>query len=261
MIEREKILRFFRGMGDQELASRIVDFAEATLKNRRYQVTDFLDPHGFSIAESAAATEPRLQLISFGGYEGAERVKAAFVDEHFPGEVDFSITAVEAKWDGRYYSLSQRDVMGALLSLGIKRGMFGDTIMVDSGCQIVVDQTMLPILLSNFVRIGAANIVVNSLGLQQLQRKEETFKEVRATVASLRIDSVAAAGFGTSRTQMAEEISADKVKINWKETKNSSQAVKTGDIISLRGRGRIEVMEITGLTKKGRTGVLLKRYI
>ena len=37
--------------------------------------------------------------------------------------------------------------------------------------------------------------------------------------------------------------------------------VKEGDIISMRGRGRIEVAEVRGQTKKGRTGILLRRYI
>ena len=83
--------------------------------------------------------------------------------------------------------------------------------------------------------------------------------KIRATVASLRLDSVAAAGFGVSRTQMTEEIQAEKVKVNWKDAKNASQNVKAGDIISFRGRGRVEVVEITGQTKKGRRGVLLKR--
>ena len=30
---------------------------------------------------------------------------------------------------------------------------------------------------------------------------------------------------------------------------------------SMRGRGRLEVAEVRGQTKKGRTGVLLKRYL
>ena len=37
--------------------------------------------------------------------------------------------------------------------------------------------------------------------------------------------------------------------------------VGEGDILSLRGRGRVEVVEVRGKTKKGRVGVSLKRYI
>lgn len=77
----------------------------------------------------------------------------------------------------------------------------------------------------------------------------------------MRLDVVAAAGFGVSRSKMAEDIQIDKVKVNWQEAKSSSQSVKAGDIISMRGRGRVEVCEVFGQTKKGRTSVLLKRFM
>ena len=80
-------------------------------------------------------------------------------------------------------------------------------------------------------------------------------------VASLRIDSIAASGFGASRSKMSSMIDAEKLKLNWQTVKSASQMVKQGDIISIRGRGRLEVAEVRGTTKKGRTVVLLKRYL
>ncbi len=261
MIDREKILRYYRATGDHELAARIITAAESAIHNRRYQLTEFLDPHGYSIAESAAAYEDNLELRCGGGYPGAERVRAAFVNKDFRGEVDFSIAALGLEWDARYYDLSHRDVLGGLLALGIKRSVIGDILMLSGACQIIVDSSISAFLLGELQRIGAANVKVKPIDFSALQQKPETVKEIRATVASLRLDSVAAAGFGVSRTQMTEEIQAEKVKVNWKDAKNASQNVKAGDIISFRGRGRVEVVEITGQTKKGRTGVLLKRYI
>lgn len=261
MIDREKILRYYRSTGDHELAGRIINAAETALKNRRFQFTEFLDPHGYSIAESAAAYEEDIELLSAGGFTGAERVKAVFVNREYKGDVEFGIEAIGVEWDARYYQLSHRDILGGLIALGIKRGLVGDIIMLAGSCQIIVDVSIIPFLLNELQRIGAANIKVKTILLTDLQQKAETVKEIRATVASLRIDSVAAAGFGMSRTQMAEEIQSEKVKVNWKETKGGSQMVKAGDVISFRGRGRIEVVEITGQTKKGRTGILLKRFI
>lgn len=261
MIDREKILRYYRATGDHELAARIVTAAEAAIHNRRFQFTEFLDPHGYSIAESASAYADNLELRSDGGYVGAERVRAAFVNKEYRGEIDFSLTAIGVEWDPRFYELSHRDVLGGLLALGIKRAVVGDILMVNGGCQIIVDSSISAFILNELQRIGAANVKVRTIEFSALQQKPETVKEIRSTVASLRLDSVAAAGFGVSRTQMTEEIQAEKVKVNWKDAKNAAQNVKTGDIISYRGRGRVEVVEITGQTKKGRTGVLLKRYI
>jgi RNA-binding protein YlmH len=261
MIDREKILRYYRSTGDHELAARILDAAESAIRNRRYCITEFLDPHGLSIAETVSAYEDCLSLQVQGGFETAERVKAAFVCTDFRGDVPLAVTAAAVEWDARFYPLTHRDVLGGLLALGIKRGVIGDILMVPGGCQIVADLSIMSFLLTELQRIGAANVKVKKIELTEFQSRPETVKEIRSTVASLRLDSVAAAGFGTSRTQMTEEIQAEKVKVNWKDAKSPAQILKAGDVISFRGRGRVEITEITGLTKKGRTGVLLKRYI
>ena len=112
----------------------------------------------------------------------------------------------------------------------------------------------------NVVMSDPADLVALD-ALEAIAPKEERCKEIRATVASLRVDSIAAAGFGSSRSRAAADIAADKLKLNWQSVKNASQTVKEGDVLSMRGRGRLEVAEVRGQTKKGRTGVLLKRYL
>jgi RNA-binding protein YlmH len=261
MSEREKILRYYRTGEDAELAARLVDLAEGAIRLRRFKISEFLDPHGLSIAETIAAHHRTVKLQVDGGYQGAERVKAAFVAEDFPGRPDYSISALAVTVDVRYYQISHRDVLGALMGLGIKREIVGDIITSGQGCQIICDSSMAGFISQNLTKIGAAPAEIAPLDLGEIAPKEERVKEIRATVASLRLDSVAAAGFGTSRSQMAEEIAADKVKVNWQDAKNAAQTIKAGDILSMRGRGRVEVCEVLGQTKKGRTSIFLKRFI
>lgn len=261
MSEREKILRYYRDAGDAELAGRLTDLAEGALKSRKYRVSEFLDPHGYSIAETIAAHYDRITLETDGGFQGAERVKVAFVEEDFLGSVDFGLAALSIIVDVRYYQISHRDVLGSVLGLGLKREVIGDIVMGGQGCQVVCETAMADYISRNLLKIGAASVEIQPLPLENISPKEERVKEIRNTVASLRLDVVAAAGFGTSRTKMAAEIAADKVKINWKDVKSASQPVKQGDIISMRGRGRVEVSEVLGQTKKGRISVLLKRFI
>ncbi|MBP1763825.1 MAG: RNA-binding domain protein [Firmicutes bacterium] len=260
MGERDKILRYYRASGEEETAVRLLDTAEAALKNRKYKLSDFLDPFGCSVAETIIAHYDRLELMLEGGYSGAERVKAAFVDEDFKGEVDFAIDAVSVSWDKRYHQLSHRDVLGALMAMGIKREAFGDIVMTTNGCQILVTQLHTEYVLANLTQIGAAAVSVNRIPLMEIAAREEKVKEVRTTAASLRLDVVAAAGFSVSRTKMAEEIAAKKLKVNWQDAKSGSQIVKPGDILSMRGRGRVEFCEVLGQTKKGRTSIVLKRF-
>lgn len=264
MSERDKILRYYRSSGDAELAAKLLDLAEITLKNRKYKVSEFLDPYGQNIAETIAAHYERLTIETNGGYAGAERVKAAFVDSEFlnyAGSLDFGLEALTVQWDSRYYRLSHRDVLGALMGLGIKREIMGDIIMAGDQCYIVADTTMAAYIVQNLTEVGQATVSASLVSFDSIPVREEKTKEIRATVASLRLDAVAASGFGTSRTRMAEDIAASKVKVNWQEARSSSQAVKAGDVISMRGRGRVEVIEVPGQTKKGRYSVVLKRFM
>jgi len=261
MSEREKILRYYRSSGDGDLAARLLDLAENAQRNRKYKVSEFLDPYGYSVAETVAAHYANLELTSNGGYPGAERVKAIFVNKEFRGIPDLSAEALAVKWDERYYQLTHRDVLGALMGLGIKREIIGDIIMCGQGCQIIIDTSLAGFISCDFKAIGAAPIIVSPLSLSDIASREEKMKEIKTTVSALRLDVVAAAGFGTSRTTMSDEIGIGKLKVNWQDAKNSAQSIKVGDIISMRGRGRVEVCEVLGQTKKGRVSILLKRFM
>lgn len=263
MIDREKILRFYKGSGDGELAARLIDLAEDAARTRKYQITEFLDPHGLLIAETIVAHEEALILTTSGGYSTSERQRVCFKWRDFRGEPELNVSAIQVEWDARYYEISHRDILGGLMSKGIKRGLVGDIIVLPGGgrCQIVVDRNACELFLRELERIGPAPVTSVVIELSALSPRPESVKEIKATVASLRIDAVAASGFGMSRTQMAEDIKAERLKVNWKETKNAAQTVKPGDVISFRGRGRVEFVEITGQSKKGRTGILLKRYV
>jgi RNA-binding protein YlmH len=50
------------------------------------------------------------------------------------------------------------------------------------------------------------------------------------------------------------------VEVNWREGCKSKTAVAEGDVISLRGKGRVEIGEVS-TTKKGRFNIELTRYL
>jgi S4 domain protein len=104
-------------------------------------------------------------------------------------------------------------------------------------------------------------VSVTPMELDEIAPKEEKIKEVRTTVASLRLDAVASSGFSVSRTKLVSAVNAGLLQVNWQPAKGPSQEVKEGDIISMRGRGRMKVEAITGTSRKGRIGVYLKRFM
>lgn len=261
MADREKILRYFRAGGDEQLAAKLLDLAEAANKTRKFRVSEFLDPHAYNVAEIIAANFDNIRIEANGGFKNAERVKVAYISEEFYGQPDYGMVYLQAEWDKRYYDLSHRDILGAFMGTGCKRETLGDIVFVPEGAQFVVEGAMLNYLQSNLLTIGAAPITLKELTAEELLQKEEKVKLINATVADLRLDAVAAAGYGISRSHMAEEIKSLNVKLNWKEVKKAAQTVAVGDIISFRGRGRVEVIEVKGTTKKGRTSITLKRFI
>lgn len=261
MADREKVLRYYRGTEGADIAARLLDLAEAAAKSRKFRLTEFLDPYGCEIAETAAAVYDGLSVVFDGGYPGAERRRAAFVHADFMGTVSFEITALKAGWNEQYCRITHRDVLGALLGAGIDRAVTGDIVLQGETATLLLDRKIEAFVKENLRQIGAAGVSLEAAALAAIAPREEKCKEIKATVASLRVDSVAAAGFGSSRSKIADDIAADKLKLNWQPVRSASQTVKEGDLLSMRGRGRVEVAEVRGQTKKGRTGLLLKRYI
>ncbi|MGN0940521.1 MAG: RNA-binding protein [Selenomonadaceae bacterium] len=258
---REKIIRYYKGTEGEETAIRLADLAGEASRTQKFRLTGFLNPYEMEIAETIAATFDGLTSDFSGGYEGAERQRAIFMHRDFGGSPSFDIACLNATWHDEFARLTHRDVLGALMGQGIKREKIGDILVTARMARILVDKKMAEFLLQNLTDIGAAHVECELGELADIAPREERVKDISATVASLRVDSIAAAGFGMSRSRAASDIEADKLKLNWQSVKNASQTVKQGDVLSMRGRGRVEVAEIRGKTKKGRIGISLKRYI
>ena len=260
MDTREKIIRYYKGTEGEHTAVKLVDFAMQALKNRKYKLSGFITPFEQDMAGTIANSLGDLQVDFDGGFIGAERQRAAFCHEEFAGTPNFEIAVIKAEWNGEFARLSHGDVLGAIMSLGVDREIIGDIIATKNFAKILVDKKLADYFIMNLTRIGNTAVKTTLDELENIEPKEERIKEIKATVASLRADSIAAAGFGMSRSKAADDIAAEKVKLNWQTVKNSSQTIKQGDILSMRGRGRLEVTEIRGQTKKGRISVILKRF-
>ncbi|MGP1542640.1 MAG: RNA-binding protein [Dialister pneumosintes] len=262
MKDREKIINFFKSSGEEaeEIAVRLVDLAESIEKGKPFSVGTFMSPYAVQIARTISAHMKTVTAKAWGGYNEAERVKIAFIDAAFQRNVDFSIALLKVTWDDRYRLIGHRDILGSLMGLGIKREVLGDILMQGASAQVLVESKMVEWIKQNFIKAAMVPVTVEEISFEDLSLPKQTPKEIKATVASLRLDAVGAAGFGVSRSKMVSAISGDKVQINWGPVKGPAQTVNPGDIISFRGRGRIEIIELTGKSRKGRTGVCIHRY-
>lgn len=124
------------------------------------------------------------------------------------------------------------------MALGLDADRFGDVIVNDDRAQIFVDSSVEQFVVERLTRVGRFRATVTAIDPERVDVASESV-EIERTVASLRLDSVAAAGYSSSRTKMAREIKAGQVKLNWNLTVKPDVEVKTGDVISMRGRGRV----------------------
>ena len=258
---KEKIIRFYKGSEGADTAVKLVDMAEQVMSRGKFRLSGFLDPYGQEIAETIVANYPGIRVDFEGGYQGAERQRAMFIDETFGGKPGFDVAVVKISWNGQFARPGHRDVLGSLMGLGIERDRVGDILIAGENARILTDVKMAEFLVTDFNKVGSIAITCEIDDVANIAPKEERCKEIRATVASLRVDSIAAAGYGFSRSRAAADIAADKLKLNWQSVKGASQTIKEGDVLSMRGRGRLEVAELRGTTKKVRICIVLKRYL
>lgn len=264
MIDRNSILKRISKTEDKLLISKMLDKALKSEEIQGIVYSDFLDPYQKNLISKALSEIKSVNCTFNGGYAGAEREISLFcpVDmspESFP---DFKnpLKILDIKLKGRE-NLTHRDYLGALMSLGIKREKIGDIIVKEDACSVVVMSDIADYIKFNLGKIGNVIVEIEIRCVDEVQVTEPKVKEINATVASLRLDSVASAGFGISRSKIAEFIKAEKVNLNWEATNSLTKIVKEGDTISVRGKGRVVVERVGGTTKKGRISITLKKMI
>jgi RNA-binding protein YlmH len=59
---------------------------------------------------------------------------------------------------------------------------------------------------------------------------------------------------------MVDIIASGDVRVNWKDISQSAHALKAGDLVAIRGKGRLEIGEVA-ITKKERYRINLTRFI
>ena len=109
-------------------------------------------------------------------------------------------------------------------------------------------------------QVRSVPVKVQPITLDELKIRPPQKKEINTVEASLRLDAIASAGFGLSRSKMSDAITGGDVRVNWKDITQASYNIKSGDLITFRGKGRLEVGEIA-VTKKERYRVQLTRYL
>ena len=262
MDRRSLLDRAAKSAEERVLLGHILDKYDQCRQRNLPTNTAFLSPaeaQGARDLLRAAAIHEGFALL--GGYEGAERRMLFFLPD-WQEEADESeyMTALRCTYR-KEDTLTHRDFLGSLMAQGVTREKLGDILVSEGSCDLIVSRDIAPYLLQNVTSAGRVKLSVSEIELSDLSVPELKVKEIRDTVSTLRLDAVAASGFSMSRGKAQELISSGRVQLNYRETLKSDAPVAQGDVISARGLGKFEVAEVGGLSKKGRTALLLRRYL
>ncbi len=246
---------------DDVFAAHLRDLSHKADRANRFTFTDFLN-----LDEQNTLNALRRELTPFacfGGTNGCERVIARFGDTQELGyEAPFPIACVRISPLQQKFSdeLTHRDILGALMSLGIERSCLGDIVLRDNVAWLFALERIAPYLCGNLSTVKHTTVsceITGELPEGALFRTET----VSLNVNSLRADGVVAAAYNLSRGNAEKLFAAQKVFVDGKLLMSGAAQLKEGNTVSVRGFGRFVYREVTGNSKKGRLFITIERYV
>ena len=261
-MDRSKIDKIAQTVEDRMLLAKLWDKINAGMRRNIPANTCFLSPREQEMARFLFGEQPGLQF--FGGYEDAERKMLIFLPEYLDEaclyEEDSPIVCLRASYFEED-TLSHRDFLGALMGAGIAREAVGDICVSKGCCDFFVTAEIADYAEQNFLSAGRTRVHMAKIQLRDASIPEPEVKEIRDTVASLRLDSVISSGFRIGRSLAAQHICAGKAAIDGLPCEKPDKTVAEGMKISVRGLGKIKLASVNGHTKKDRISITIHRYI
>ena len=260
---RELMQKFARSPEDDALLARLLDKVDIWQRNGRTQCTRFMSERDKLCCTPVLHALGADEAFFWGGYAESERSLLILPAEWEDKEALCSastgpVAVIRATWKSGE-ELSHRDFLGALMGLGIERELIGDILPKKDRCDILIIREIVPYVMQSFSLAGRSTLSV--FEADEPENGEARFRLIKDTVATLRLDAVVGSGFSLAREKAAAAIRAGKVCLDGIVCLKPDKPVFAGNKISLRGMGKIELTETGGQSRKGRTIIVIKRFI
>lgn len=249
LLPRRRLLEGSRRPGQLEA---VIEAAECALRTWEPSWTGFLDGVTLEEAETRLGELSELTLSRQGGYSGAERCclllqrRDSAVDS---AALETPLAGLEISGNFLFDPAEPDDVRTALLDAGLPPEAIGDIWMRgDRGAQALVLQSCAAACHDREARVRSVPVRLEVRRVEDLQLPAlRQPRRCQSVEASCRLDALASAGFGVSRSRMADWIRAGRVQLNWEPVSSPSRELAAGDRVVISGRGalRIETIEAT----------------
>ena len=263
---------------DQLLCKRLKELARIADLKYADIFTDFLNLNDLNLFYQLKNDLPNIQYSLFGGYENAERRMLCFHGQEIQGNYEckdrnecllpmevakehYPIQCIHIQPMNKKFSdaFSHRDFLGAVLNLGIERDKIGDILIKENEGFLFCHKNMSQYILDHLNKIKHTNVTCEVLRKADFNI-EPSYIDITGTVTSVRLDSILAVAFQTSRSSISGYISGGKVFVGGKQVLSNSYVLKENEIVSIRGLGKFCYLGTSYQTKKGRLLVHIKKY-
>jgi len=247
---------------DDELIRRAEDLAERCGRTGTVTLSGFLTPAEVYALEAWGRAGRDCTLLLHGGYAGAERQVAFFLPDWMePESFDPGEYLCAVRLTAHFGEPGHRDYLGAALGLGIGREWLGDILIDGSTAYLFCLPSVKQHILLNLDKVGRCGVTAKEISLSEVPAQERKMRESVFSVKSLRLDAVCAGMFSLSRTAAAEAIGQGLVTLNYAVCQKPDAPIRDGDILSLRGKGKGEILDAGGKeSRKGRLFVKVGIY-
>ncbi len=244
------------------LQKRLIELSRTAYQRGIVTYSDFLNLNELNILHSIPKSELYSGYRTFGGYDLSERQMVAFLPDALYFDCEFPISILKIRPVQKKFAdeLTHRDFLGAILNLGIERCKIGDILVLEQEALLFVQKTLDSFVKEELSRIKHTSVFCESVDIYDLHYTP-SYREIKGTVSSLRLDSLLALAFSTSRSKLVAYIESGRVFVNGKLITSNGYQIKEDDIISVRGLGRFQYKETLAQTKKGRYMVTIYLYV
>lgn len=236
------------------LISHLNDLMQSVKGGRRCAFSNFLNQEEHSVALNYFK-KCDVPFCFYGGSENAERTILAFgIENEFECSFPISVLYFNPK-----DNITHQSVLGALMSLGIKRELIGDIVFCDEKCFIFVVNNIADYIVTNLNSISRYPVKLE-ISNEDVVIKTR-FEEMALIVSSMRLDCIVSEIINSSRTKATEFIEQGIVFVNSLQCTKKDKTITEGDVLSIRKYGKFIVDSKLGLTKKDRIKINIKKYI
>ncbi|GHU41550.1 cell division protein [Bacilli bacterium] len=254
----QAIYQHFRP-SERAFIDKVSDWLASVADSYSLVTTDFLNPRQVFILTTLVQGQhgADIQMFTSLAIAETEYVKVILAPSYYQLEVaDFELACLQIDFASKFVTLKHSQILGTLLGeTGLDRSKIGDIVVHDSFAQVLIDAKLVSLITDNVHKIARSGVKIREIDVLQFVPTVEQAVTKTITLSSLRLDKTIAAVFNMSRNLAQNLIQSSKAKVNYTENLRNDFELINGDLVSIRGLGRIKIVQTLGLTKKDKMRV------